>query len=773
MADSILRLRVESQEYDNKLKRAAEGIRHLADVAHKGGGELTGLEKAEIDYIKALGEMETKSRSAAGQARELENAFKELTVIYNNLNEVEKADEGGKALAASLETLRQRTIDAKSQLDAASQSLKVNEDAGNENSSMLEQLAGKFTVNIDAIKLFNLGLKASKAVLDVAKDAFFNNEENLDEWGRTVESCESVYRGFLNSINTGDISGFLSNIQTITQAARDAYDALDELATFNAFNKANVSGARADLSGAIADFREGNGDKDAVSKASEALIKELQTKQKLQEEAYKKVIAKVAAERGVKESDLMKVMTGNYGTFKELKDLQYTGRKTTMVATGGTFTSGPTYRQVTEAVPANEREKLAQAIKHLNDTEIDNFQSLAEAAKMTEVEINNQRKMVARVLNGKQGGSSGSGGGSGSGGKGGNTTPEYIPLEGSIDAQTKKVQDLQKAWRAAADDKSREDIKKQIDEAQRTLDLMTGKIKAMPKIDIKFDGLAPNGLTGKARTPEDLQQGAVKMKQAVQLEIDQEASKVDSETLKTLMKDAIQNGINGMDLQFGILGNKIGKGIDIPDDSWQGILDQYNALREMIGEEPIVINFKTGKIDKVVNETEKLKKTIGTTAQVVGTIGQAFNAIEDPAAKVAGTVAQAIANIAMAYSDALAKDQTTKFNIWGFIAAAAASTISMATTIAQIHSQTGYAEGGIVKGNHYSGDMLDGGSFGINAGELVLNRAQQGSLASQLEGSAGGFRNGQIVGRIEGEKIVLVANRYFRRTGQGEILTWK
>ena len=350
-----------------------------------------------------------------------------------------------------------------------------------------------------------------------------------------------------------------------------------------------------------------------------------------------------------------------------------------------------------------------------------------------------------------------------------------VPIEGSIDAQTKKVQDLQKAWRAAADDKSREDIKKQIDEAQRTLDLMTGKIKAMPKIDIKFDGLAPNGLTGKARTPEDLQQGAVKMKQAVKLEIDQEASKVDAETLKTLMKDAIQNGINGMDLQFGILGDKIGKGIDIPDDSWQGILDQYNALREMIGEEPIVINFKTGKIDKVVNETEKLKKTIGTTAQVVGTIGQAFNAIEDPAAKVAGTVAQAIANIAMAYSDALAKDQTTKFNIWGFIAAAAASTISMATTIAAIHSQTGYAEGGIIKGNTYSGDMIpaNGGSIGLNAGEVVLNRAQSGVLASQLEGSAGGFRNGQIVGRIEGEKIVLVANRYFRRTGQGEILTWK
>jgi hypothetical protein len=101
MANSILKLKVESDEYDAKLKKAAEGIRHLADAAHKGGGELTGLEKAELDYIKALGDMETKSKTAAGSTRELENAFKELTVIYNNLNDVEKADEGGKALAAS------------------------------------------------------------------------------------------------------------------------------------------------------------------------------------------------------------------------------------------------------------------------------------------------------------------------------------------------------------------------------------------------------------------------------------------------------------------------------------------------------------------------------------------------------------------------------------------------------------------------------------------------------------------------------------------------
>jgi hypothetical protein len=673
------------------------------------------------------------------------------------------------------------------------------------------------TLVSSAAKFASFGAAAA-AAMKVAKDAFFNNEESLDEWGRTVESVESIYKGFLNSLNTGDISGFLSNIQTITQAARDAYDALDELATFTAFNKANVAGARADLSGSIADYREGKGSKDAVSKASEALIKELETKQKLQEEAYKKVIAKVAAERGVKEADLMKVMTGNYGTFKELKDLQYTGKKTTMVATGGTFTSGPTYRQITEAVPANEREKLAQAIKHLNDTEIDNFQGLAESAKMTSVEINNQRKMVARVINGKQPGEGGKGG------KSAKQKEEYIPLEGSIDAQTKKVQELQKAWRAAADDTSRADIKKQIEEAQLVLDAMNGKtklkditikadtkdalekvkaidgvkvddktltvtadttealakiqkinnIKIQPKkLEIqvpKMSDIAPNGLFGKPRTMEDFNQGVVKIKQAVQMEIDEEASKVDTQTLKNLMKDSLQNGINGMDLQFGALSDKIAKGIDIPDTSWQGILDQYNDLRVQVGKDPIKIDFETGNISNVIEDINAIVKTARTTAHVVGSIGEAFNAIEDPAAKVAGTVMQAIATVALGYAQATL--MSASMGPWAWIAFAATGLATMLTTVSAIHSATGYAEGGkvrgggIIEGNSYSGDNIP---IMANAGEIVLNRSMQANLASSLQGQGSGMH---VIGQISGEKIVLVANRYFKRTGQGEIVTW-
>ena len=51
MANSILKLRIDDQEYDAKLKKAVQGLQHLNEVAHKGAGEMTGLEKAEVQGL--------------------------------------------------------------------------------------------------------------------------------------------------------------------------------------------------------------------------------------------------------------------------------------------------------------------------------------------------------------------------------------------------------------------------------------------------------------------------------------------------------------------------------------------------------------------------------------------------------------------------------------------------------------------------------------------------------------------------------------------------
>ena len=88
------------------------------------------------------------------------------------------------------------------------------------------------TITSVAAKYVGWGAAAAGAI-KVAKDAFKRNEAQLDEWQGFVRASESVYGGFLEALNNGDISGYLSNINSIIDAARNAYDALDELGTLS------------------------------------------------------------------------------------------------------------------------------------------------------------------------------------------------------------------------------------------------------------------------------------------------------------------------------------------------------------------------------------------------------------------------------------------------------------------------------------------------------------------------------------------------------------
>ena len=148
--------------------------------------------------------------------------------------------------------------------------------------------------------------------------------------------------------------------------------------------------------------------------------------------------------------------------------------------------------------------------------------------------------------------------------------------------------------------------------------------------------------------------------------------------------------------------------------------------------------------------------------------------IEDPATKVVGTIAQAIASIALGY--ATATTQAATLGPWAWVAFAATGMAQMVSMISAIHSATGYAQGGMIKGNSYSGDniggLVDGSQLvGLNAGEVVLNASQQSMLANNLQGGGGGKM--EIVGVLTGENVVLMADRWGRRTGRGELLFGK
>ena len=159
--------------------------------------------------------------------------------------------------------------------------------------------------------------------------------------------------------------------------------------------------------------------------------------------------------------------------------------------------------------------------------------------------------------------------------------------------------------------------------------------------------------------------------------------------------------------------------------------------------------------------------------QAAQNFGAALQGLEDPAAKAAGTVVQAIASIALGFAMASSQANTAGTG-WGWLAWVAAGASAMATTIATIHSLTGYADGGIIKGNSYSGDnllgLVDGSHMiGLNAGEVVLNASQTNNLANSLKGQ--GLEHMKVVGKLQGTDIVLMVDRTLKKNGK-ELAVW-
>ena len=264
------------------------------------------------------------------------------------------------------------------------------------------------------------------------------------------------------------------------------------------------------------------------------------------------------------------------------------------------------------------------------------------------------------------------------------------------------------------------------------------------------------------------------IEQEIRVKLAEQNMDADMQTLRTLLETQIKNGIEGIEIPSDTLAQAImGEGINIPDEYWSKLQDQINEKLKDMGIDPIKINFETGNIANVGKETEKSWRG---AASAMSAAGSALQGLEDPGAKIAGIVGQAIANIALGFSQATAA--SSGGGIFGWIAAIAGGLTTMISTISAIHSATGYAQGGIVDGRGggfvggmaYSGDNI--GNVRLDSGELVLNRSQQNNLANALEGG----NNNNVENRqpyVNGELIYLGLNNYLKRTGRGEIVVSK
>ena len=786
MADSILRLKVESSEYDAKLKKAAEGIRHLADVAHKSGGDLTGLEKAELDYIRALGEMETKSRSAAGKVRELESTYKELKVIYDQLNDVEKADEGGKALAASLEQIKQRAQEARAQLDSASKSLNDNGQQAQQSSSMLDAMASKFTINIDALKLFDMGLKAAGVALDVAKDAFFASETNVDEWGRTIASAEGIYNSFLQSLNSGNFSDFLNNIGQVTQAARDAYNALDELGT----RMTIINPERAKLQARQQELRatiRRNGQDSDVGKAALAELKQIEpklsqsfkTESQMNRKAFERLVKQRLAEGGINldQKSFRQFMStfSSDAAFRRLRN-NATGSITQEVVPGQAY--NPNAVRATRTVDTRNTEQK------LLDLFTDEWRK-ANSGYLTAA-YNAQGAAASNALgNSRYLKETGGGSGSGSGSK--TAKADLEKINGLIPEAEAKVKSIQEQIRQSWDEGRIEELNGELVKAQEELKRLQDLGKP-----IDFDKMFPMKKLENDQTSMPSLSMYDKAVESARITISDRNIEVDQESIKSLLEVAVQYGLDELQPDFESLQETMAEGLDVPDEAFENLQDKINEKLKKMGRDPINLDLKTGKLKGDEDEDkesykDKLLKKINTLSGGLNSIASGLSSfgIELPkeisaAINVISGVGQIITGVSAVISlfsgqDVALKTQeiaqmtvlngelTVLNSLLPELIAAEAIPFQLGGIV---HAAQGFS--GTVPGMSYSGDNIP---IMANAGEVVLTRAQAGVIADAVSG--GGGSGAVLYTEVNGDALRIVLDRSSRKRSKGRYMTTK
>ena len=562
MADVITRFKLETTQYDSALRDSAQSLTRLTHQLQLAGKDFDKFAQGHVDAARAMGKVESGANNVKDKLKDLVNAYNSVAGSYNNLTKEQQQTDFGKAMASSLQELQGRITQTKREIDS------LNTDTKNTGGSF-EDFQKIIGMNITKMASFGAALGVVKGALDVAKDAFFNNEEQLDEWGRTVESSESLYNGFLNALNTGDISGYLDNIGRITEAARAAYDALDELATFNAFNQINVEKTHTQMTESMVDYREGNATKDDVKAAGEAYKKELKERKRLEKDAYIEAVGKVAAERGVSKQDLLDALSGNYGHYQDLKKVMPTGEKTEYVPGTMPGTKG-TYRVY--KVAQNDQERLGEALRHLNDTELESLQALGAQAERTGNEIASVDRQLSRILNGK-----------GDTQKPTKPTNKETFVEGEIGAYEQAISELRKAEKHISSNEAWDELQHRIGELIIKVKELKGELKVVPASVTDSLNAATDAQNKKTQDrlndPNTVSKGMADV--VKRMERDQ---KKDDKQQKFFMDGfaKLTSGISGMASGFEALGIDLGKDFKEVIGGIQGITSILTAISTIV-----------------------------------------------------------------------------------------------------------------------------------------------------------------------------------------------
>ena len=861
MSDSVVRLTVNSTEYDAKLKRAAEGLQRFAEGCRKVGGTLEVVEKDTLDYVRAIGQMETHSRTATGKLNEMKKAFVEFSTVYRSMTEAEKQSPVGRAMAQSLDQLKVRINDSKNQLAEINRELSgskfgqfgtVIDSVGQKfgiTGNLTEMLTSKTALltgtigavgtavayatkewaaynqelaKQDQITTVTTGLKGDDAermtsamrALSRTYGADFRQAVNaantlMSQFGATGDEAIQLLRDGMQGMIMGDAPKLLQMIQQFAPAFHDAGVSASKLVAVIQNSEGGIftdQNMNAIVMG-IKNIRL------MTKQTSDALAKMGIDGQKMSEQlssgsltvfdALKQVSSQLkdVDSNSQTAGEVMQTVFGRQGAMagtnlaKAIEQLN-TNLEETKKQTGELGDSLSKLQQANESLEVAIRncfgydgwEVMANGIKTdlvlalSNVLEITNqikeswvgqisgtiFDSIIEGAKRSLGPLTTIYEILTKI---KLGG----GGQEGIGysdiekrianiSKLGTKEEREKQYNLAIDEINRKINNLGKdRWRKNADGSTSNYILSAEEQAKNREALE----RRRQILEIRRESII-NGTANTPTKPTPLATtgGSGGGNEITWAEDSIKAQEVAVADLRKQWNEAGEDMRNGYlyqlmeaekklkamkDEQAGIKEMKeLGT---VSGVSAQSITEQMFPTKSIKDLQGLKIELKLPKDKTEASFTKEVGAMAGGISQMVGgieTLGIEMpkglkSAVEGISSLI--TIVSGIATIVTAIEALTAADAIIPFARGGIVP----------------HAANGY----FVPGNNYSGDTTP---IMANAGELVLNKAQQSTLASELQN--GGNRI-QVIGRLSGEQLFLCAENWAKRTGKGEFVTWR
>jgi hypothetical protein len=781
MAKSALELAVETGKWNSGLKKAKSALDNFTQ-SQGGLQQALGKDSEKIQqFVRMMGQADSTAKTAKGQMNDYKSTIEQLTMQYNRLTDAQKKTLGQDYLRA-IDQMKQKYQGVADEVDKINKSLKQTSGQSIGTHGVGGLFSGDKLGGMMQVFGGNLMTKAAGAVAQLGSEM-----ADMVKQGVEMAKAGEGIRIAFERLGRGDIlqglreatHGTVTDIELMKAAVKfnDFKLPLDELGTMLAFaqQKAKDTGQSVDymvdsivtglgrkslmildnlgLSATeVKDKMKETGD---MTKAVGAIIREQMEKAG----DYVETAADRAAQANVRLQNKMEELGRKFAPVEEASNQLWTSMKIGILDIVG----GPLAKmlnQLTEAgrlknalnnlngvdgsgntkvgqqlsalrgsnyKNAKYRRQLAQYDKQIStyQTMIDNGGKLPEApagsgkdVRWLRSQMDALKTMRSEYVQGakkilqpiKQDVSSPTLTSPSSGGNGGKTDPIYA--KDSIAYQEKLVSDLTKKWKEAGD-AVREGYAEQLGYAQQKLEAMKGG----------FDPTKMRGTTAWATSMEDMKRGKDRKW------YDATAPVAPSELT---FSDGLQNYMKYVEkLQVDAYKNSAKKkdGMEDSKKVTSGLNEVASGLQQMGIMLPQEVQQVLGVINGLMTVIEGVNTIIGVT--------QAAELTANTAAMVALTSAL-WANTATSFFPGLARG--------GIVP----------------HAANGY----FVPGTHYSNDVTP---IMANAGELVLNRAQQGNLAAQLGG--GGLQDLNISAIITGEQIRLVLNNNGRRTGRGEYVT--